>query len=95
MRSLTYTLAPMNGATKNLSLPTTIAGSLPRPVWYTENLGALSFRDALADSRNREQFADAVSTYVGDQERAGLDIVMDGDARFDSDARYAPVRIQV
>lgn len=72
-------------ATKNLTLPTTITGSLPRPSWYTETLGARSFRDALADARYREQYTDAVGTYVHDQERAGLDIVTDGDARFDSD----------
>ncbi len=27
-------------ATKDLMLPTTITGSLPRPSWYTENLGS-------------------------------------------------------
>jgi 5-methyltetrahydropteroyltriglutamate--homocysteine methyltransferase len=72
-------------ATNDLILPATITGSLPRPVWYTENLGSRSFRDAIADSRFREQYTDAVSTYVRDQERAGLDIVTDGDARFDTD----------
>ncbi len=72
-------------ATKDLKLPTTITGSLPRPFWYTETLGARPFRDALADARFREQYTDAVGTYVRDQERAGLDIVTDGDARFDTD----------
>jgi 5-methyltetrahydropteroyltriglutamate--homocysteine methyltransferase len=72
-------------ATKDLKLPTTITGSLPRPVWYTESLGARPFRDAFADARFREQYTDAVGTYVRDQERAGLDIVTDGDARFDPD----------
>jgi 5-methyltetrahydropteroyltriglutamate--homocysteine methyltransferase len=72
-------------ATKDLTLPTTITGSLPRPAWYTENLGARPFRDALADARFREQYTDAVGTFVRDQERAGLDIVTDGDARFDTD----------
>ncbi len=72
-------------ATKDLPLATTITGSLPRPAWYTENLGMRPFRDALADARFREQYTDAVSTYVRDQERAGLDIVTDGDARFDTD----------
>ena len=72
-------------ATKALTLPTTITGSLPRPVWYTENLGMRPFRDALADARFREQYTDAVGTYIRDQERAGLDIVTDGDARFDTD----------
>jgi 5-methyltetrahydropteroyltriglutamate--homocysteine methyltransferase len=72
-------------ATKELTLPTTITGSLPRPTWYTENLAMRPFRDALADARFREQYTDAVSTYLRDQERAGLDIVTDGDARFDID----------
>jgi 5-methyltetrahydropteroyltriglutamate--homocysteine methyltransferase len=72
-------------ATKDLTLPATITGSLPRPVWYTENLGNRPFRDAIADAHFREQYTDAVATYVRDQERAGLDIVTDGDARFDTD----------
>jgi 5-methyltetrahydropteroyltriglutamate--homocysteine methyltransferase len=75
----------MINATKDMTLPATITGSLPRPVWYTENLGARPFRDALADARYREQYWDAVGTFVRDQERAGLDIVTDGDARFDTD----------
>jgi 5-methyltetrahydropteroyltriglutamate--homocysteine methyltransferase len=75
----------MYKTTKNLALPTTITGSLPRPSWYTENLGPRRFRDALSDARYREQYTDAVGSYVRDQERAGLDIVTDGDARFDAD----------
>jgi len=75
----------MFNATKELTLPTTITGSLPRPAWYTENLGSRPFRDAIADARFREQYTDAVSTYIRDQERAGLDIVTDGDARLDTD----------
>jgi 5-methyltetrahydropteroyltriglutamate--homocysteine methyltransferase len=72
-------------ATRDLTLPATITGSLPRPSWYTENLGPRPFRDALGDARYREQYTDAVSTHMRDQERAGLDIVTDGDARFDTD----------
>jgi len=75
----------MYRATKDLKLPTTITGSLPRPAWYTENLGARTFRDALSDAGFREQYTDAVGSHVLDQERAGLDIVTDGDARFDND----------
>ncbi len=66
-------------------LETTITGSLPRPSWYVENLGRRSFREALGDARFREQYVDAVSSYLRDQERAGLDVVTDGDARFDTD----------
>ena len=66
-------------------LPTTIIGSLPRPSWYTENLGTRSFLDALVVSRFREQYVDALSVYLREQELAGLDIVTDGDCRFDQD----------
>ena len=66
-------------------LPTTITGSLPRPGWYTENLGSRSFLEAMINNRFREQYTDAVSGYLRDQEIAGLDIVTDGDARFDTD----------
>jgi 5-methyltetrahydropteroyltriglutamate--homocysteine methyltransferase len=72
-------------ATKDIMLPTTITGSLPRPSWYTQNLGARSFLDAMVNNQFREQYVDAVSIYLHEQEIAGLDIVTDGDAHFDSD----------
>jgi 5-methyltetrahydropteroyltriglutamate--homocysteine methyltransferase len=72
-------------ATKDIKLPTTITGSLPRPSWYTENLGTRSFLDAMVTNSYREQYVDAVSVYLHEQEVAGLDIVTDGDAHFDSD----------
>ena len=90
----------MYRATANLVLPTSIIGSLPRPGWYTENLGARDFRDAMVDRRYREQYLDAVSVYVRDQEVAGLDIVTDGDCRFDADVAghnwfsYAPLHME-
>jgi 5-methyltetrahydropteroyltriglutamate--homocysteine methyltransferase len=75
----------MTKTTDAIKLPTTITGSLPRPSWYVENLGLRPFRDAIADARFREQYTDAVGAFLRDQERAGLDIVTDGDARFDND----------
>ncbi|MBI2131515.1 MAG: cobalamin-independent methionine synthase II family protein [Candidatus Tectomicrobia bacterium] len=75
----------MYTATKDLKLPTTITGSVPRPAWYTENLRGRPFRVAMAEKNFREQYLDAVSCIIRDQERAGLDIVTDGDARFDTD----------
>ncbi len=71
--------------TKDIKLPTTITGSLPRPNWFTENLGSRSFMFAMVDSTYREQYIDAVSVYLREQEMAGLDIVTDGDAHFDND----------
>ena len=72
-------------ATADIQLPTTIVGSLPRPSWYTESLGTRSFMDAMVNARYREQYTDALTTYVRDQELAGLDILTDGDCRFDDD----------
>ena len=73
----------MYTASAKVVLPTTIIGSLPRPSWYTQNLGRREFREAMVDRAYREQYLDAVSTYLRDQEVAGLDIVTDGDCRFD------------
>ena len=75
----------MYRATKDIILPTTITGSLPRPSWYTENLGSRHFLEAMVTRRFREQYEDALTCYLRDQELAGLDIVTDGDCRFDDD----------
>jgi 5-methyltetrahydropteroyltriglutamate--homocysteine methyltransferase len=75
----------MSKATDGKLLPTTIIGSLPRPSWYTENLGPRSFLEAMVNSRFREQYTDALSIYLREQESAGLDICTDGDCRFDQD----------
>lgn len=71
--------------TKDLILPTTVIGSLPRPAWYTVNLGTQTFLQAMVNSRYREQYEDAVSVYLRDQETAGLDICTDGDAHYDEE----------
>ena len=90
----------MYTATAGVVLPTSIIGSLPRPGWYTQNLGSRDFRDAMVDRTYREQYLDAVSVYVRDQEVAGLDIVTDGDCRFDADVAghnwfsYAPLHME-
>ena len=75
----------MYRGTKDIMLPTTITGSLPRPSWYTENLGTRMFVDAMVNRRYREQYVDTVSCYLRDQELVGLDICTDGDCRFDDD----------
>ena len=71
--------------TKDRILPTTIVGSYPRPHWYVESLQGRPFKVALTDARFREQYLDAVACILNDQARAGLDILTDGDARFDLD----------
>jgi 5-methyltetrahydropteroyltriglutamate--homocysteine methyltransferase len=89
----------MYRATKGIVLPTSIIGSLPRPAWYTEQLGRRSFRDAMVSAPYREQYTDAVAVFLRDQELAGLDICTDGDARFNSDVGghdwflHAPARM--
>ena len=75
----------MYRATKDIILPTTITGSLPRPSWYTASIGTQSFVEAMVGTRFREQYTDAVAIYLHEQEIAGLDIVTDGDAHFDAD----------
>ena len=75
----------MYRASKDVILPTTITGSLPRPSWYTENLGTRHFLQAMVNRRFREQYEDALTVYLRDQELAGLDILSDGDVRFDDD----------
>ena len=73
----------MYKATAGVMLPTSIIGSLPRPSWYTANLGSQNFVEAMMSLAYREQYEDAVSVYLRAQEVAGLDIVTDGDAHFD------------
>lgn len=65
------------------SCPTTITGSYPRPAWFAEELRGRAFKEALGDSAFREQYLDAVCCLIREQKRAGLDILTDGDARFD------------
>src|SRR6202020_1658133 len=69
--------------TRDLIMPTAITGSYPRPLWYDQNLNGRSFKAAMGDSMFREQYLDAVAAVINAQEAAGLDIVTDGDSRFD------------
>src|SRR5262245_1707852 len=75
--------AKMLKVTQDLIMPTAITGSYPRPLWFTESLRGRSFKAALGDSLFREQYLDAVACIINAQEAAGLDIVTDGDSRFD------------
>jgi 5-methyltetrahydropteroyltriglutamate--homocysteine methyltransferase len=75
----------MLNATKDLVLPTSLIGSLPRPSWYTKRFGSRTFLEAMVDSVFREQYTDTVSVYLTEQETAGLDICTDGDAHYDPD----------
>src|SRR5215813_4014211 len=89
----------MYKASAGVMLPTSIIGSLPRPAWYMATLGNKSFLEAMVNSRYREQYEDAVSTFLRAQENAGLDIVTDGDAHYDEEVggmswqSYAPAHM--
>lgn len=69
--------------TRDLILPTTITGSYPKPHWYTEGLNGVPFKVAMGRSQFREQYLDMISSLMAEQAAAGLDIVSDGDGRFD------------
>ena len=73
----------MLNATRDKKLATAMVGSFPKPAWFTESLRGRPFKIAMGDSLYREQYVDAVACYVNEQERAGLDILTDGDTRFD------------
>ena len=73
------------GATRDRPLVTTTTGGLPRPGWYTESLAGRPFSVAMAGRSFREQYRDLVASLIADQNRAGSDILVDGDARFDDD----------
>src|SRR3977135_3626095 len=69
--------------TRDMILPTAITGSSPRPLWFEANRAGRSFKTMMGDSLFREQYLDAVAAVINAQEAAGLDIVTDGDSRFD------------
>jgi len=72
-------------ATKDLMLPATVTGSWPRPRWYDGGLWGRALDTALLDVKYREQFLDAHSTAIADQERADLEVLPDGDCHLDED----------
>ena len=86
-------------ASADLTMPTSIIGSLPRPAWHTAVLGNMSFLEAMVHARWREQYEDAVSVHLRAQEVAGLDICTDGDAHYDEQVAglswqsYAPTHM--
>jgi methionine synthase II (cobalamin-independent) len=69
--------------TRDMILPTTVTGSYPRPLRFDRSLAGRSFKAALGDFLFREQCLDVVASIIAGQQAAGLDIVTDGDSRFD------------
>ena len=71
--------------TKEKALLTTTTGALPRPSWYTENLRGLPLSQGFSQRAYREQHIDCLASHVAAQHKAGIDIMVDGDARLDDD----------
>ena len=72
-------------ATKDLILPSTVTGSWPRPRWFDTSMWGRGLDTCLMDVRYREKLQDALAVVVNDQERAGLDILTNGDYHLDED----------
>ena len=72
-------------ATNDLILPSTTTGSFPRPRWFDVCMWGKPLDTCMQDVRFREKFQDALTVVVGDQERAGLDILSHGDFHVDED----------
>src|SRR3954468_24979497 len=68
---------------KTQLLPTTMVGSYPRPSWFKDQLAGRDVLEALKVIHHAEAFEDAVRVVIGDQERAGLDLLTDGQMWFD------------
>lgn len=72
-------------ATADLVLPATVTGSWPRPRWFDVSMWGEPLDTCMMDVRFREKFQDALAVVVNDQERAGLDLVTNGDYHCDED----------
>jgi 5-methyltetrahydropteroyltriglutamate--homocysteine methyltransferase len=72
-------------ATANLTLPSTVTGSWPRPRWFDVSMWGRPLDTCMMDVRFREKFQDALAVVVSDQERAGLDLLTHGDFHCDED----------
>jgi 5-methyltetrahydropteroyltriglutamate--homocysteine methyltransferase len=65
-------------------LPTTMIGSYPKPRWYARyNLHGQDLLEWWKLEENEHAYWDATTAALKDQERAGLDILTDGQMHFD------------
>jgi 5-methyltetrahydropteroyltriglutamate--homocysteine methyltransferase len=60
-----------------------MVGSYPRPSWFKYQLEGRDVLEAFKVAPHREAFEDSVRVVVDEQERAGLDLVTDGQMWFD------------
>ena len=69
----------------NLMILSTVTGSWPLPRWFDISIWGRSLDRCLMDVRFREKFQDALAVALSDQQRAGLDIPINGDYQLDED----------
>ena len=70
-------------ATDGIVLPTTVIGSWPRPRWFDVGMWGEQLSLRMTDNEYREKFLDATQAVVNEQQRAGLDILTNGDYHLD------------
>lgn len=75
----------MFAVTADMMLPSTVTGSWPRPRWFDSSMWGKPLDTCMMDVRFREKFQDALAVVVSDQERAGLDLITNGDYHVDED----------
>src|SRR5215831_8385270 len=76
----------------DLVLPTTVVGSYSVPEWL-ERLKTEYYQRRISAQHLTEIHEVAIKAAVKDQERAGIDIVSDGELRRDNDVDYFLARI--
>jgi 5-methyltetrahydropteroyltriglutamate--homocysteine methyltransferase len=81
-----------NGSSCLLPLPTTVVGSYSVPEWL-ERLKTEYYQRRISATHLAEIHEVAIKAAVKDQERAGIDIVSDGELRRDNDVDYFLARI--
>ncbi len=71
-----------------VTIPTTIIGSMPKPGWLASEWYSISGSWRLSGAALDEALEDATRLALTDQERAGIDIVCDGEQRRPSHHSY-------
>lgn len=71
-----------------VTIPTTIIGSMPKPGWLASEWYSISENWRLSGPALSEALDDATRLALADQERAGIDIVCDGEQRRPSHHSY-------
>src|SRR5215471_2596207 len=80
-----------NGSTR-LLLPTSVVGSYSVPEWL-ERLKTEYYQRRISAQHLTEIYEVAIKAAIKDQERAGIDVVSDGELRRDNDIDYLLARI--